>query len=189
MQSDQASQKERAKAVIVASIRAAGGKFKNRTNLFKVFYLSHLIHMARHGRSLTSWKIQKLQRGPVPRKGDSLLDALEQDGVIVQPTVPRGPYFARDANIVDDSKALQVEQELTPIEVESVVDAVDYLQRKNATEVSEWSHDFSRAWRKAEIGEALDIYVDLIMDEAEYDGIRERLGKASSTVESVFGRA
>lgn len=187
---DELNRRERkAKAVLLATLRAAGGEMQNRTNLFKVFWMAHLAHMAHHGWSLTDWKIVHLPRGPGPNNGKDLLAALESDGFIVQQEVDSWGRTAKSAKIANHQKTLAlIESELNAAEIESVELMTKAAANSTASALSDWSHEVSRAWNRTVNGQTMDIYLDLLADEDEFAALQEQLGKDVQVVDQVFGK-
>jgi hypothetical protein len=186
-----AKERRKAKAILVAAIQAAGGRFARRTNLYKVFWVAHLVHMVNHGSTLSNWPIVRMPNGPAPDKARDLLTALEKEGIVRQVPQLHGPRSGYDSELLNLAKAVELtEAELTSEEIDSVSYTVQQLEGATASALSRWSHELSRAWRGARNGGTLDIYIDLLEDDEEFDALRRELrdSEEARLVDRLMGR-
>ena len=151
-----------ARRVIFEIVSQNGGAFRNKVNLFKAFWQSHLAY-ARGGHGyLSGWPIVRMPMGPgIDDFGDLLADLL-RDGLLEVDDVPVGNYSALLFRIPDDAPAVPP---MSPAEVEAVGAGLHYAADKSASAVSEMSHH-SRAWQTARNGQEMNVYLDLIPADA-----------------------
>jgi hypothetical protein len=69
--------------------------------------------------------------------------------------------------------------------VEAITAALEMVQGSTATEISDWSHVFSRSWNRTPNGEELDIYTDLIPDDI-YEERKALLEEAKEGYDDLF---
>ena len=159
----------KAKQVIVEVVRCAGGKLTGKTKLYKAFYLAHLFYAENAPGYLTDWPIVRMPYGPGVDSGDELLDELRIAGIVERESSTTGPYHTTTYRLT--SKKLPGER-LPKKALEAVRAAVDFVETKSATELSDLTHEHSRSWNNARNGQQLNIYIDQI-DDDEFDK-RER---------------
>lgn len=186
---EQQRRERRARAILAAAIRADGNENKTRTRIYKVFWTAHLQHMSVHGVRLSSWPIVRLPRGPAPNDGKILLEQLELDGLIKQQPEVRFGHMARGATVANRAKLdAFIAEELSPQEVESIEAMATFLENATATDVSNWSHEVSRAWKEAgKDGQPLEVYLDLVTDDEEYEELQNSLDAGKALADEVFG--
>lgn len=172
--------KLRAKAIIVEIIRQAGGTLHNKTNLFKAFWRAHVAFAETHLTSLSDWPIVRMPMGPGIDRFDLLLGELMGAGVVETQQVDRGGVTGFVFRLVSDSPSLLTEDEKEAIRV-----GVEMVDGKSAAQVSESSHEFSRAWRAAADGEELDIFLDAI-PEAEHQQLSAAARELSDAFDKEF---
>ena len=63
---------ERAQAILLAAVLAAGGRWKRKTTLWKAFWWAHLECMKELGAELSDYPVVRLPQGPAPDDGDLL---------------------------------------------------------------------------------------------------------------------
>jgi hypothetical protein len=56
---------------------------------------------------------------------------------------------------------------------------------RNASQISELTHESSRSWQAATDGDYLDIYLDVLGDE-EYEKMRASVNNAKAVVDDLF---
>lgn len=171
--------KERAKDVIVAIIEEAGGVLDNKTNLFKAFFHAHLEFARAQRGYLTTWPIVKMPHGPGIEHFDQLIGELLADDVLEIQEVPKGDHTGfRFSLRKPDGRALDLPAGFR----HAVQYGVGAVKGKPARTVSRDSHQL--AWESAEMGEEMNVYVDLI----EVDEF-SRLKEASSRIDQIFDAA
>ena len=155
----------RAKQVIVELIRAAGGEWTGKTKLYKAFYLAHLFFAESEPGYLTNWPIVRMPNGPGVDSGDELLSELALCGVLARKGTKTGPYPTTTYRLM---KKRPPGEKLSKAALAAISAAVEFVQTRNATELSDLTHEFSRFWNTARDGQTLNIYIDQI-DEGEFD--------------------
>ncbi|HYV36446.1 MAG TPA: type II toxin-antitoxin system antitoxin SocA domain-containing protein [Gemmataceae bacterium] len=151
-----------AKQVIVELLRAAGGAWTGKTKLYKAFYLAHLYYAENEPGYLTNWPVVRMPNGPGIDAGDELLEELELTGIIARDAAMVGPYHTSSYRLT--GKKLPAER-LAKKALEAIRVAVEFVQTKSATELSDLTHEFSRSWLNARDGQHLNIYIDLIEED------------------------
>ena len=154
--------KERAKQIIVEIIKQADGSLRNKTNLFKAFYHAHLEYAKVNPDYLSTWPIVKMPHGPGIDNSDTLLGELISNGVLKCEQLQAGDFTGFRFALTGEPPA---GSPLTARAIEAIRRGVEHVDKKTASEVSEESHDVSRTWRSARIGEELNIYLDLPDDD------------------------
>jgi hypothetical protein len=167
--------KERAKAIIVEIIRQAGGRFRNKTNLFKAFWRAHVAWAESHLTPLSDWPIVRMPMGPGIDKFNALLGELMLEGSVEAEQVQHGEFTGFVFHLLPGAP-----ESLGPDEVEAVKRGVAAVDGKSALDVSERSHDQSRAWQSAEDGEELDVFLDAIPED-EYREREQRVQQLAAT--------
>jgi hypothetical protein len=166
--------KARAKQVILQIVRQANGRFQGKLKLYKVFYLAHLLYAEKAPGYLTEWPIVRMPHGPGIGDAERLLSELASEGVLNCKS-DRHPTALRPVEYEWTGKELPADG-LPPAAIEAIREAIALVSGKNAAELSEWTHEWSRSWNEAKDGEELNIYIDL-MPEDEYRAQSERLGE------------
>lgn len=170
---------QEAARVIQGVVQLAGGRFTNKTNLFKAFYWAHRYYWRDHDGTLTRQHgIVRMPNGPGIDDFPSLISWMEEKGMIrVERT--SGEYAAHIYHLGEPI-------ELTDAEFSAIRKAVRKIDGRTACAVSDESHAESRAWREANDGENLDIYYDEL-DDQSLRRMTRRLDKAKALVDDVFG--
>jgi hypothetical protein len=163
------SDKERAKDIIVAIIREAGGTFTNKTNLFKAFWLAHVKYARSHCDSLSDWPIVRMPNGPGIDNFNALLGELMMENRVATKQVKRGDFDAFQFKLTDGRKC-----GLDKRAMQAIKSGVASVVGRSAESVSDSSHKKSRSWRAASNGERLDVLLDAIPDD-EYREREKRL--------------
>jgi hypothetical protein len=172
---------DRAKLIILLILKLAGGSL-GKTKLFKAFWLAHLIYSKDRPGYLSTWKIVRLPYGPGIHKGDNLILDLKKAGRIQLDHQPRGPYLETVCKLINNEFA---SDKLPQGTVEAITAALEMVQGSTATEISDWSHVFSRSWNRTPNGEELDIYTDLIPDDI-YEERKALLEEAKEGYDDLF---
>ena len=158
-----------------------------KTQLYKGYWLAHLLHMDKHGAILSEWPVVKMTHGPGIERGADILAELVDAGVLRQASVNHGPFTATCYSIADRRAASRIRAELREEEVASIREACELVSNRTAKQLSEFSHEKSRAWKRADMGHELAIYADLVWDDEESEDLAERLKDAERHLRSVFG--
>ena len=170
---------ERAKAVIV-EIVAESPLGIGKTKLFKTFWLAHLYYAQENPGFLSDWPVIRMPRGPAIDRAEELLGQLAAEGKLVRANQAVGPFIELRCSPVTG-----VESGLPTRMREAIRKAVQFAAGKTATELSEYSHEFSRSWRETPDGAELSIYTDYIPDE-EFEPTRKALADARQTIADIF---
>ena len=170
-----------ARDVVLELVRDAGGEWVGKGKLSKAFYFAHLYYADDRPGLLTDWPIVRRPEGPAIHDGDALLGGLVRDGYLAVHLDREGPYPEYRYRLTDKAAELSP----PPGDArEAVRKAAEYALPKSAAELSEITHERSRAWKAGVDGEILNIYVDLIPDEqyregqAAFDQIERALDEA-----------
>jgi hypothetical protein len=68
---------------------------------------------------------------------------------------------------------------------QAITKAANWVRHKSAAQLSDETHEHSRSWNGAKVGEELDITIDTL-DDKEYSALEMRLASARDLVEGVF---
>jgi len=170
-------EKELAKQIIAEIIRQAGGAFDNKTNLYKAFYYAHLQYAEQQPGYLSNWPIVRMPRGPGIHDFDMLLGELMAEGKVETKQVDWAGCSGFRFRLCEGP----VERNLLPQgSLEAIAFAVEQVKGKSADQVSRDTHETSRAWKNAQDGDELNIYIDSIPED-EYQRRLQRT-KDSATV-------
>jgi hypothetical protein len=121
-----------------------------------------------------------MTHGPGIDNGTNLLDELKAEGRIRIDNDPDGPYneysfTLAKGHIIDP----------TDPRYKCIEKAVDFITGKSAQELSLITHEHSRSWKQANVGDELNIYLDLIEDE-DYYVIKQHINETREMVDRVF---
>lgn len=158
-QTNNESDQERAKQIIVEIIRQSGGHFDRKTNLFKAFYHAHLKFAESNPGYLSFWPIVRMPYGPGIDNFDSLVgELLLEHAIHISSSAGKGMGF--ELTEVGAQRPTLSDDELSAIQY-----GVEMVEGKTATQVSNESHMASRSWQNTADGKELDIYQDTISEE------------------------
>lgn len=160
-----------AKQVILELIRNAKGAWVGKTKLFKAFYFAHLYYVETQPGILTDWPIARMPEGPGIDQSDKLFGELVNEGFITIDIVHEGPYPEYRYSLTEKALA---ERPLPEDARRAVQQAADFALPLRGDELSQITHEHSRAWRNGQNGDILDIYIDIIPDD-EYEKEHARL--------------
>jgi hypothetical protein len=155
------SDKNRAEAVLVAILTECGTEGLGRTKLYKAFWLAHVYYTKQNAGFLTQWPIVRMPNGPGIDRGFQLLSDLQTHGLIRLSSVSVGPFTEQKATLASNQTCTSLDGPA----MDAIRDAVAFVQSQSASELSAFSHDYSRSWNTVGNGEELDIYSDLIPDD------------------------
>ncbi len=176
---------DRAKQVLVELIRAAGGEWTGKTRLYKAYYLAHLYFAENEAGYLTNWPVVKMPYGPGIECGEELLNELVLSGVLAREHTALGPYTATAYRLTQKPLPGEV---LSAQALHAIEKTVSFVKEMGATELSDLTHEFSRSWNRAQDGQELNIYVDLIPDD-EFDAREQRLSTLKSELFAAWNAA
>jgi hypothetical protein len=159
-----------AQRVVLELIDAAGGTWDGKAKLFKAFYFAHLYYARQEPGILTDWPIVRTPQGPAIHQSSPLLQGLVKNGYLTFEAIQEGPY--PDSRYRRTSKAVA---EALPEQARAAIKAAaDFVLPRTASELSQLTRERSRSWLEAKDGDLLDIYIDLIPDDA-YERGQEQL--------------
>jgi len=173
--------KQRAKRIILEIIRQAGGIFDNKTNLYKAFYHAHLRFADTQPGYLSTWPIVRMTRGPGIDNFDVLLGELMAEGRVETKQTDHGQHKGFRFLLRGEQPECV---DLPEGAIEAIAYGVAQVLGKRAAQVSRESHEVSRAWRDAEDGDELNIYLDSL-DEDEYQDYVRRARKIALEIEAL----
>ncbi len=175
----------RAQQVLLEIARqSTGDAIVGKTKLFKTFYLAHLYYATNSPGYLTEWPIVRMPNGPGIDQFDLLLSGLVEERVFDCDAVKIGPYTTTRYRAVGEIKT---DNPLSTEEVQAIREAVEFTADKSAEQLSELTHEYSRAWNEPdEMGQELHIYKDLL-DDASWERLEERAARVSDEVDDLFG--
>ncbi len=174
-------ERERAKQIILQILRQAGGSL-GKSRLFKAFWLAHSFYAKNSAGYLSGWKIVRLPNGPGIDKGDDLILQLKQSGAITLDHEPRGPYTETVCKLAEPGDA----KNLPDGAVEAIDSALKVIRTLNTvTQISDWSHEYSRSWNMTPNGSELDIYSDLIPDDVYFER-KQKLEELNAVYDDLF---
>ena len=157
---------ERAQAILLAAVLAAGGRWKRKTTLWKAFWWAHLECMKELGAELSDYPVVRLPQGPAPDDGDLLIDSLASSGYIVKGDDGDPRHPAETFSVPDNAKAKAwIEGRLSAQESVVVDRAALKFKDMTAREASDFSHAFSLEWNEQRNGVTMNIYRDLLPKE------------------------
>lgn len=157
---------DKAKRVILEIIAAAGGEFSGKTRLYKAFWYAHLYFWEEEARQLTSYPIVHLPFGPGIDEGEVLLADLVRGGALHIDRIFNGP-FPESRYRLSGTFPVNTDDPVHRVALK----AVEYLMGRSATEISQCSHEESRAWQITDNGKPMDIYLDFLSDD-EFQRVR-----------------
>lgn len=142
------------------------------TKLNKLLFFSDFLAYAVYGRPITGAVYQKLEHGPAPRR---LLPARRElvearDATVVK----RGRAYARTVTVNRRPADTRL---FDPDELDLVDEIVELLRTHDATDVSDFSHQFSAGWKLGKPG-----------DDIPYDSIFLSVGTTLTPYEVERGR-
>lgn len=167
-----------AKQVIVEIVRCAGGRLTGRLKLYKAFYFAHLIFAERASGYLTNWPIVRMPNGPGIDSGATLIRELSLEGRLKLEATKTGPFRTTTFCVAEESLP---GEGLPPLAIDAIREAVEFVQARNATELSELTHENSRSWNAAKEGDRLNIYLDNIPND-EFDDRNSELDALESAL-------
>lgn len=179
--------RERAKALLVALVRECPqGAPILRTQLYKGYYFSLLMCMHALGAELVDWPVVKMPQGPGVESGEELLGELCAEGVLVMSNESVGPFRGFGYRIADVDAADRYADEFSEPETQAIRDACAYAHSKTAADLTNTTHELSRSWKACEMGHALPIFADLLLDDEPVEEMKSRLEKIADEFKGVF---
>lgn len=168
-----------AKETICDLIAVAGGVLNGKVRLHKAFYFAHLFYWRDGEGVLTDHPIVRLPQGPFIDDGERLISELARDGVLTIGSAPVGP-FQETVYRLETQRAVDP---ATP-RGRAIREAIELVSSRSAAELSELTHEHSVSWQNTENGREMDIYLDLLSEEA-LDQMRREIAELREHEESA----
>jgi hypothetical protein len=173
-----------AENVILQILRSGDGEWSGKVKLHKAFYFAHLYYANEHPGFLTDWPIVKLTHGPGIRNDEPLIGRMVAEGLLEVELAHEGPYPEYRYRLTEKGRSLAPEMhEDARLAIEK---AALFCKDRTAAELSGMTHERSRSWNEAHLGDVLNIYIDLIPDD-EYQRRQQRMNELSSVLAGIFG--
>ena len=175
----------RAQQVLLEIARqSTGDAIVGKTRLFKTFYFAHLYYAANSPGFLTEWPIVRMPNGPGIDNFDLLVSGLVEEKAFVCEPVMIGPFTTTRYRAV---AGIGPESPLSVEELRAIREAVEFTADKTAEQLSELTHEYSRAWNEStEMGQELNIYRDLLADDA-CERLEDKAAQVSDEIDQLFG--
>jgi uncharacterized phage-associated protein len=173
-----------AKAAILEIIRKSDGEFTGKNRLQKTMYFAHLMYFGLAPDNLTDCEFTRLPQGPGLQDAENLLRELRDEVAVEWEQIHDGPYlesrYRLTARAGSSSAAVPAEAEL------AIQRAVDFVRDKSSSELSQYTHEYSRSWNLArKDGELLQIYLDVIPDD-EFERRKKKIQEMEPMFEQVL---
>lgn len=153
-----------AKHAIIEIVRKSGGEFAGKTRLHKALYFAHLNYFDLAPGYLTDANFARLPQGPGIDGGERILKELQDEGLLELESIHEGPYPDNRYRLTAKGKELAID--LSKKADEAIQQAVEFVHKKTATELSQFTHEYSKSWNQRQrLGDLLDIYIDVIPDD------------------------
>ncbi|MBY0526919.1 MAG: hypothetical protein K2R98_26230 [Gemmataceae bacterium] len=175
-----------AKRVILDILRVGDGEWSGKVKLHKAFYFAHLYYANEHPGFLTDWPIAKLQHGPGIYEDEPLIWGMADEGLLEVELVHEGPYPEYRYRL--STKGRQESSEVPEDAHLAIEKAALFSKDRTASELSFLTHERSRSWNEAQMGDILNIYIDTIPDK-EYHRRQHQLSESRSKLAAFFGGA
>lgn len=173
-----------AKDVILEILRAADGEWSGKVKLHKAFYFAHLYYANEHPGFLTDWPIAKLEHGPGIHDDEPLIRGMVDEGILEVERVHEGPYPEYRYRLTGKGREAGPE---VPDDARLAIEKAALFSRdRTGSELSFLTHERSRSWNEAQMGEVLNIYIDTIPDD-EYQRRQRQMKELSKNLASIFG--
>jgi hypothetical protein len=151
------SDKKLEELILFICQRSLGDKRFGAVKLNKLLFFCDFAAYVKLGRAITWQEYQKLEHGPAPRRIVPTLGKLQGDGALAQAEHDfYGRRQVRSVALRDPDLSL-----FTVEEIALVTEMIGEFWGKNATEMSEISHEFN-GWRLASDGETIPYDVALL---------------------------
>jgi hypothetical protein len=157
--------------VILEILRKSDGEFSGKTRLYKACYFAHLYYFESAPGILSECDFARLPQGPGIHQGDAILDAYRDQGLLDYELFHEGPYAEYRYRLSDRGRESLGE---LPSKVDSAIQrAVDFVRDKTATQLSQFTHEYSKAWNEGNNGDVIEIHIDVIPDTEYYQRQKE----------------
>ncbi len=175
--------KTTAHQVILELLRNAQGEWVGKKKLFKAFYFAHLYYAEEQPGILTDWPIARMPEGPGIDQSGKLFRELISQGLLTVDIVHEGPFPEYRYRLTEKGTTFPPVAEDAR---KAITEAAEFSLPKRGDELTQITHERSRAWREGKDGEILDIYIDIIPEE-EYEEERKKLPLLEQTMKEALG--
>jgi hypothetical protein len=172
--------------VILEILRVGDGEWSGKVKLHKAFYFAHLYYANEHPGFLTDWPIAKLEHGPGIHEDGPLISRMVDEGLLRVELVHEGPYPENRYRLTD--KGWQEGSDVPNDAHLAIEKAVLFCKDRTASDLSFLSHQRSRSWNEGQMGDILNIYIDIIPDD-EYGRRQEQMRRSSRNLTDIFGES
>ena len=175
--------KQRAARVLLEIIRQSqGDKIVGKTRLVKAFHLAHLYYAHGSVDYLTDWPIVKMPHGPGIDDFDLVISELANAGAVTVEHIRVGPY---PAEAYQATAKTYLNEALSGDEVTAIRDAAEFIADKSGAQLSDITHEYSRTWNNADLGQEMPIYLDLL-SESDYESAIEKSKALEDQISGVW---
>jgi len=171
-----------ARELVLEILRQAGPNGLGKTKLFKAFYFAHVYYAKERPERLTDWPIARMPQGPGIHNHGELLGGMQRDGSVTVELVSEGPYREYRYRVADVAAG----QGLDGAALAAVREAASYCMDKTAAQLSEITHEYSRAWNGARDGDVIDVTLDAI-EPGEYEEREQGLRRLDAMLTNILG--
>jgi hypothetical protein len=175
---------EAARGVILEILRQSlgqNGARPSRSQINHRFWLAHLYYARENRGFLTTWPILRASGGVEIWKVDGLLRDLVDDGLAEVEVIDVGPIPV----CVYACTPAAAEGHLPDAAITAVSRAIADGKDVGSNSALGWPVTLSRAWRETPEGEEMNIYIDLIPDDA-HETRRRSLEEMASGCKDLF---
>jgi hypothetical protein len=177
-----ANDRELAKEIIVEIVRQAGGTLDLKTAIFKAFYHAHVRFADTQPGYLSMWPIVRMPNGPGIHRFDRLVLQLVAEKRLAITTFECGHHRAYRFTL---GEKVPCSADLPEGAFEAIAYGVGQVIGKTASQISHESHLMSRAWRDANDGDELNVYLDSL-NEADYTECTTRAAEIGKAIDSAW---
>lgn len=170
--------RDNVKRIITGIVQQAGGVLPGKTRLFKAFYIAHLLYWRDHEGTLTTHPMIRMPQGPGIGSERRVFRELEKEGWL---HVSKRRVGRHQEFVFETAREVQ----LSDAEADAISQALSGATNVTGKQLSDWSHEFSRAWKLCSNGEPLPIYMDLPSD-VEMAEVEEHLDRSQAIVDDLF---
>ncbi len=158
-----------------------GAECLGNTKLHKCLYYADILHFLDTMRPMTGAEYQRQKFGPTARHLTAALKQLADEGRVRTTNVPYYGYAKKEYSSLRQPEMTR----LTNQEVEIVLHVVDFVCKKTATEISDFSHD--DVWASVPMGSKIPYFAALAMFPSEFtaDDIEDAEGELGSLAPAI----
>lgn len=171
------------KQAILEIVRRNDGEFNGKTRLHKALYFAQIYYFELAPGYLTDANFARLPQGPGIDGGERILKELQEEGLLELESVHEGPYPENRYRLTSRGKGLVVDlPEKASVAIQR---SVDFVRHKTASELSQFTHEYSKSWNQQTNGKLLDVSIDVIPDD-EYQRRQADLVEMGPAFEEVL---